>query len=184
MSILPNILDVTRQYNINIYPSQTGRVERRGDCPFCGGKGSFQLNTAKNVFLCNRQNHCGVRGGVLDLLVLLTGKSRNQLIAELKNPEVVREYVRAKQIHPAISISHDILKEMKFHIFNPDWYERTMKDWADRLEKYPTRTKEELDFIWFMYQRHLKNKERRLEELLDQINSLIIKEKLEKLLLA
>ncbi len=178
MSILPNILDVARQYNLNIYPSTSTKAERFCDCPFCGGKKTFRLNTEKNVYICNRYNNCGVRGGVLDLLIKLTGKSRDELINSFKTKEGVRAYGRIKNMHPVMSIPREELRKMKLNINNPDWFERTMIDWSDRLKKYPKTTKDELDFIWYMYKSYQKRQIKNLYSLLDQINALKIKEEI------
>lgn len=172
MSILPSILDVVRQYNFNIYPTTSGKPERVCDCPFCGGKKTFRINTEKNVYICNRYNNCGIRGGVLDLLTKLTGKSQEELINSFKTKEGVRAYGRMKNIHPVMSITRDELRKMKLDINNPDWYDRTILDWAKLLKKYPKRTKQELDFIWFMYKRFQKRQELILYSLLEQIDEM------------
>lgn len=178
MSILPNILDVARQYNFNIYPTSSGKSERISDCPFCGGRKTFRMNTEKNVYICNRYNNCGVRGGVLDLLGKLTGKSSQELIESLKTKEGVQKYRQLKKIHPAMRIPRDDSRKMKLDLNNPDWYNRTMLDWEKLLKKYPIKTKHELDFIWFMYKNYQTRQEENLLSLIDQINVLKIKEKI------
>lgn len=171
MSLLPNILDVAKQYRLNIYPSTSSSGERICDCPFCGGKKTLWLNAEKNVFICNRQNNCGRRGGVLDFLEGLTGQSRKEIINSLKTKDGIRTYKRIKSLHPAMDIPREELKKMGLQLKNPDWYNRTIMDWGKRLKKYPELTKNELDFIWFMYQKTEERKERNLKNLLEQLNA-------------
>jgi hypothetical protein len=185
-SILPNVLDIARQYNIVIYPTRNGKPEHQGDCPFCGGKKCFQINTEKNVFLCNRQNHCGVRGGVLKLMELLTGNDQKELLRELvaKNGslEYSRKTARIRKLHPALNIPREDLRKIKLDLNNPDWYNRTLLDWNNFYKKYPERTKDELDLIWFMYKRYKKRREQILNDLIDQINAHKLRKKILKIL--
>lgn len=62
--------------------------KRRGnyyDCPFCGDtKGRLNINTAKNVYRCNR---CDASGGMLKLRQSRYG-NRNQKRKSLNNPSL------------------------------------------------------------------------------------------------
>lgn len=78
--------------------------KRRGnyyDCPFCGDtKGRLNINTAKNVYRCNR---CDASGGMLKLyaeLHNLTLREANMEIREALGKGEYREAVKIRKQEP------------------------------------------------------------------------------------
>lgn len=89
MSILPNIVDVALEHNLDVRSGTVGKKEVLCKCPFCledskpnkSKKYYLSLNEDKNVFKCW---YCKESGGVLKLLSFLTDKKESEIIESLR----------------------------------------------------------------------------------------------------
>ncbi|MFF5996564.1 hypothetical protein AAGS61_17775 [Lysinibacillus sp. KU-BSD001] len=89
MSILPNIVNVAQEYQIDIDPRTLGKREVLGKCPFCDNghhkktrRYYLSLNEDRNVFRCW---YCNEQGGVLRFLSLLSGEAEGSILERLRN---------------------------------------------------------------------------------------------------
>jgi DNA primase len=60
----------------------TGRRKLLIDCPFCGKRKHFSIDTTENIFHCYR---CGVSGGMLHLYSMLANMDRKQALEEIRD---------------------------------------------------------------------------------------------------
>lgn len=87
LSLLPNILEVAQNNNLEADPKTINKKEVRFKCPFCHADANrrnkyyLSINESKNVFKCW---YCKESGGVLKFISLLEGKSEQELIEEIR----------------------------------------------------------------------------------------------------
>ena len=175
MSILPNILEVVIKYNIKHKQSGVRTAEYYAICPFCNDKGyTFQFNTEKNTFICNRANHCGKRGGVIELITLLSCETKEQVVERLRKQKGLGERKALKYFHPAMAIPIVTLKEMGFVVKNLNWYESFKKD--------PEHARRELNWIWHEYKEYCKKVEIRRRAILKLFDYLVTLKGMDKLI--
>ncbi|MHB1418054.1 MAG: CHC2 zinc finger domain-containing protein [Bacillota bacterium] len=129
-SILPDIWNVAQNHGLSQYRSVSGRPnERRVNCPFCGDtKGQhLYLNTEKNTFKCYR---CSASGGVIAFIALLTGRTEQDVLEELKGEQP--KQIKKARIHPAEKLSVMQLRMMGYRS-RPNWQlmRKRDKDYAE-----------------------------------------------------
>lgn len=61
--------------------ADTGRRKLLIDCPFCGKKKHFSIDTVENIFHCF---HCGASGGMLHLYSMLENVDRKQALTDIR----------------------------------------------------------------------------------------------------
>lgn len=131
--MLPSILNVAENYNLESDPKSYGKKESLFKCPFCKEDSNkekkfyLSLNTEKNVFKCW---YCKESGGVLHFEALLSG---------LPFEEVREKYFgkRKKNLHPAYRLSPDQLRKIGWQQKKRDNFQffvnkkdEVLKDWV------------------------------------------------------
>lgn len=118
MSILPNILEVAQSFQIEIDARTIGKKETLAKCPFCNngyGKRTkrhyLSLNEDKNLFQCW---YCKEHGGVIRFMSLLSGRSEQIILDELRNQYSNSTYMK----HPAEKLTTSQLKEIGYGRIN------------------------------------------------------------------
>ncbi|NRG44251.1 hypothetical protein HRF87_05675 [Bacillus sp. CRN 9] len=127
MTILPNIVDVAREFSLEINLKTIGKKEVLSKCPFCheDSKPSkvkryyLSLNEDKNVFKCW---FCKEFGGVVKFLSLLSGQGETQIIEQLR-----KENGFKYQKHPAEKLSKYQLKLIGYP--NVNWVKNREYDY-------------------------------------------------------
>jgi uncharacterized Zn-finger protein len=116
-SILPNILDVAEQYNLEADRKTIGKKEARFKCPFCHADANrsqkyfLSINEDKNVFKCW---YCQASGGVLKLMSFLENKSEQEIIEQLRGNNGF-----SYQKHPVEKLTRSQLKMIGYEKI--DW---------------------------------------------------------------
>lgn len=137
--MLPDIIDIAADYQLNLQRRGTSVREVRAKCPFCqedakpGKHRHFylSLNRHDQVFRCW---FCGEQGGVFRFIALLEG---------IPEQEVTARYRRRKLLHPAERLTRTqrkLLGEAYCYVSEPDWEHMRKRDKA-----YYLRT---LDRLW------------------------------------
>ena len=116
-SILPNILDVAEQHNLEADRKTIGKKETRFKCPFCHADANrsrkyfLSINEDKNVFKCWS---CQESGGVLKLISFLENKREQEIIEQLRKNNGFNY-----QKHPAEKLTRSQLKMIGYEKI--DW---------------------------------------------------------------
>ncbi|WP_394237422.1 CHC2 zinc finger domain-containing protein [Niallia oryzisoli] len=116
-TILPNILGVAEQYNLEADRKTIGKKETRFKCPFCHADANksrkyfLSINEGKNVFKCWS---CQESGGVLRLISFLENKSEQEVIEQLRESNGFNY-----QKHPAERLTRSQLKMIGYEKI--DW---------------------------------------------------------------
>lgn len=118
MSILPNIIEVAQSFQVELDARTIGKRETLAKCPFCdNGYGKrtkryyLSLNEDKNLFQCW---YCKERGGVIYFMSLLSGRSEQTILDELRNRHSTSSY----QKHPAEKLTTSQLKRIGYGRIN------------------------------------------------------------------
>lgn len=153
-SLLPNVLDVAKQYNLEINPKTLNKKEVRCKCPFCKedanrrNKYYLSLNPNKNVFKCW---YCKESGGVLRFISLLTGRSENELIEKIR-----KKHGNTTPKHPAERLTKHQLSLIGYE--KVDWYKNQQ---YDSTLAYQFRQK-----VWETWQKYVADRKTYCYELL------------------
>lgn len=159
--MLPNILDIAQQYELDFDPKNYAKKETLTKCPFCKADHSkektyyLSLNTKDQVYKCW---YCGESGGVIKFEAKVSGE----------NFTSVREkyFGKKKNLHPAFKLNPNQLEEIgwlsikqrDFKGFqkNP---EKILSGWKDYV--YHEHSK---FFALFMCMAQLENKKQKQKE--------------------
>jgi|GEM_PF-2428647 len=125
MSILPSILEVANEYQVEINPRSYSKKEIEAKCPFCksdsGKKGEYKLslNQVDNVFQC-WHSACKASGkgggGVIRFEALLSGMSYEQVKLKYRERARFEKEARGEKtnkssyVHPATKLTPIQLK--------------------------------------------------------------------------
>lgn len=109
--MMPNVMDIAREYELTQNPKTSDEKEAMFKCPFCKedaskkGKYYLSLNEVKNVFKCW---YCSEYGGAIALEAKITGEPFNKVKAR-------RMGEKAKSQQKAFALSPEQLKEIGWH---------------------------------------------------------------------
>lgn len=152
-SILPNILDIAVQHNLDFSKRSVYNrpEEKRAICPFhvCTTHRQpeyhLYINTMKNTFKCFS---CGESGGVVKFIALLEGKTEQQVLDELKGGSEPKR--KRKKVHPAETLTAIQLKALGFDRFT-GWYQ-FKKTWSHN----PAYVRRTMNWMWREWQDYLQ----------------------------